>query len=76
MRGEYGSFDLPFTPKTIVDAGANIGMASIFYSHRYPAAKIIALEAEGSNFAALCKNVEPYQNIKIDSRCSLESGQV
>ena len=63
VRGEYGSFQLPFTPKTIVDAGANIGMASIFYTHRYPAAKIIALEAEASNFTALRKNVGPYQNI-------------
>src|ERR1017187_162770 len=41
VREEY-AFDLPCSPKTIVDAGANIGMASLFYAHRYPEARIIA----------------------------------
>lgn len=31
LRREY-AFDLPFTPRTIVDVGANVGMASIFYA--------------------------------------------
>ena len=59
---EY-AFDLPFSPKTIVDAGANIGTASIYFTHRYPGAKIIAIEAEASNFAVLSKNVRPYPAI-------------
>src|ERR1700730_14782321 len=39
VRGEY-AFDLPFFPRTIVDAGANIGMASIYIPYKYPQAKI------------------------------------
>jgi FkbM family methyltransferase len=62
LRREY-AFDLPFSPETIVDAGANIGMASIYFTHRYPEAKIIAIEAEASNFAVLAKNVSPYPAI-------------
>jgi FkbM family methyltransferase len=62
LRGEY-DFDLPFSPKAIVDAGANIGMASIYFVHRYPEAKIIAVEAEASNFAVLARNVKPYPAI-------------
>jgi len=61
-RGQY-AFDLPFSPRTIVDAGANIGMASIYFTHKYPEAKVIAIEAEASNFAALARNVRPYPAI-------------
>jgi len=59
LRGEY-AFDLPFSPRIILDAGANIGMASIYFTHRYPEARIIAVEAEASNFAVLERNVRPY----------------
>jgi FkbM family methyltransferase len=62
LRGQY-ALDLTFSPKTIVDAGANIGMASIYFTHRYPEAKIIAIEAEASNFAVLARNVRPYRAI-------------
>ena len=62
LRGEY-DFNLPSRPKTIVDVGANVGMASLFFTHKYPEAQIIAIEAEASNFAILSKNVKPYPNI-------------
>lgn len=58
-EGEY-FIDLPANPQIIVDAGANIGAASIYFSHRYPEARIIAIEAEASNFEVLQKNVRPY----------------
>jgi len=62
LREQY-AFDLPFLPKTIVDAGANIGTASIYFARKYPEAKVIAVEAEASNFAVLVKNVRPYPSI-------------
>jgi FkbM family methyltransferase len=62
LRGEY-DFDLPFSPKTIIDAGANIGMSSVYFAHKYPEAKVIAIEAEASNFALLAQNVRPYRNV-------------
>jgi FkbM family methyltransferase len=62
LRGQY-SFDLPFSPRTIVDAGANIGMTSIYLTHRYPEARIVAIEPEASNFAVLVRNVRPYPAI-------------
>jgi FkbM family methyltransferase len=62
MRGEY-DFDLPFQPKTIIDAGANIGVASIYFANKYPDAKIVAIEAEASNFDVLARNVKPYPSI-------------
>ena len=50
-------------PKVIVDAGANIGLASIFFANRYPDARIIAIEPEQSNFDLLKENVAPYANV-------------
>jgi FkbM family methyltransferase len=51
-------YRLPFDlmPRIIVDAGANIGAASIYFAKRYPTATILALEPEASNFALLRKN--------------------
>jgi len=50
-------------PKVIVDAGANIGLASLYFANKFPDAKIIAIEPEQSNFELLKKNTKPYQNI-------------
>src|ERR1700693_2033933 len=60
-----------------VDAGANIGMASIYFAHRYPEAKIIAIEPEASNFAVLARNVQPYPTIKpVHSAVWNQDGEV
>ena len=50
-------------PRTIVDAGANIGLASIYFANAFPASRIIAVEPEQENFALLEKNCEPYAEI-------------
>lgn len=52
-------YDLPLDapPRFIVDAGANAGYTSVFFAHRYPDARIVALEPEESNFSALLANV-------------------
>jgi FkbM family methyltransferase len=60
---QYELEGLTFSPATIVDAGAHIGIASILFARRYPLSKIIAIEPEPSNFALLLKNTSPYKNI-------------
>jgi FkbM family methyltransferase len=60
---QYELEGLTFSPTTIVDAGAHIGIASILFARRYPLSKIIAIEPEPSNFALLLKNTLPYKNI-------------
>jgi FkbM family methyltransferase len=62
LGGQY-ALDLPFRVQTIIDVGANIGMASLYYVQKYPDARIVAVEAEASNFAILTRNVKPYPNI-------------
>jgi FkbM family methyltransferase len=47
----------------IVDCGANIGYASIWFSIKYPQAIVYAVEPEPRNFAMLSRNVSAYANI-------------
>src|ERR1022692_1367843 len=66
-----------FSPGTIVDAGAHIGMASILFALKYPTARIIAVEPEPSNFAALVRNTAPYKTITpIQAALWREDGEV
>jgi FkbM family methyltransferase len=62
LEREY-DFELAAEPRVIVDAGANIGLASVWYANRYPRARIVALEPEPSNFRMLCVNVARYPAI-------------
>lgn len=62
-REEYG-IELAKRPATIVDAGANIGLASAYFASRYPEARILAIEPEAQNFELLLKNTAPYPNIQ------------
>lgn len=62
IKRDY-DFKVRKLPKTIVDAGANIGLASIYFANKFPEAKIIAIEPEASNFELLKKNIFPYKNI-------------
>lgn len=56
---------LPFVPKTIVDAGANIGLASVFFNLKYPNAEIVAIEIEKSNIAAIQQNTKHIQKYQL-----------
>jgi FkbM family methyltransferase len=55
-RREY-AVDMP-EPQLIVDAGAHIGLASVFFARRYPKATIVALEPDAQNFALLQRNTK------------------
>ena len=63
VEGEY-AFNLGFTPRLILDGGANVGYSSIFFSHQYPEAIILAIEPELENFRLLVNNTAAYKNIR------------
>jgi FkbM family methyltransferase len=76
IRRDY-DYPTSFSPRTIVDVGANCGMTSIFYARRYPDATIVAVEPEISNYTALTKNTRSYPNvIPIHAALWNEDGQV
>lgn len=61
---EY-DFDIEPPPAVIVDAGANIGIAAVYFANKYPGAKIFAIEPEAGNFRLLQQNAQPYSNITL-----------
>lgn len=62
IQEEY-KFKTDLKPKFIIDAGANIGLSSIFFSNQFPSAKILSIEVEKENYTVLVKNTESYPNI-------------
>jgi FkbM family methyltransferase len=70
-------FNVNTSPKTIIDAGANIGFVSIYFANKYPNAKIIAIEPEVNNFNLLKKNVKPYRTIiPVQAALWSENGEI
>lgn len=51
-------FDIQLeSPKFIIDGGANCGLAALYLSCRYPAARIIAVEPSAENCALCLRNI-------------------
>jgi FkbM family methyltransferase len=66
IRKDY-VFDYPRdfgSPRTIIDAGANIGLTSVFFANKYPEASIFAIEPEVDNFRLLVENTEQYEQVR------------
>ena len=59
------NIEINFQPKAIIDLGANVGFASVYFANRFPDAKIIALEPDSSNYSTALKNLEPYKNVSL-----------
>jgi FkbM family methyltransferase len=64
LDNEY-EFTLPVVPKIIIDAGANIGLASVYFANVFPHATIVAIEPDASNFKMLQKNLAAYPQVRI-----------
>lgn len=63
-QGIY-NFGLPPRASLIIDAGANIGLASVFFANRYSQATILAVEPSGPNVTLLRQNIAPYPHVTI-----------
>ena len=50
-------------PSVIINAGAHIGIASVWFAQKYPNAKIIAIEPDRDNYEMMRRNAENYKNV-------------
>jgi FkbM family methyltransferase len=57
INQEYAIASLPNDAHVIIDLGANIGLASLFFAEKYPYAHLIAIEPDPENFAMLTRNL-------------------
>jgi FkbM family methyltransferase len=55
---------LPAQVRTIVDAGANIGLTSVFFAQQYPSARIVAIEPAAENLRVFLRNLADYPNVR------------
>jgi FkbM family methyltransferase len=63
LEGDY-KLEISCDPSLILDGGANVGYASIFFANHYPHASILAVEPEPANFSTLLSNIQSYPQIK------------
>jgi len=59
----YHFFPQDFSPKVILDAGANVGYSAVWFASKFPNAKILAIEPEKSNFDLLKTNTASRSSI-------------
>lgn len=57
LAGEY-FFETADSRPVIVDCGANVGMAALYFKYLFPEARIVAFEANPSAFRLLQRNME------------------
>jgi FkbM family methyltransferase len=60
----------------IIDAGANIGVSTVFFALTFPTALIVAIEPEAGNFDLLLKNTEGLNVRCLKAALAAETGEV
>lgn len=77
LRNAYKSMLKSGKLPVIVDAGANIGLASIWFCNVFPEAKIIAIEPDKDNAVILRRNTSPHGQIEVrEAAIGAEAGYV
>ena len=54
----HQQYEVVADPAVIVDLGANVGFATLYFSRRYPEARIVAVEADPNTYSRLVQNVQ------------------
>ena len=77
LRNRYEAILSDGGAPIIVDAGANIGAASVWFNRIYPEARIVAVEPDPENAAMLRKNIGSLANVvALEAAIGAEAGFV
>lgn len=67
IDGEYnealGLIDSGMDSPKIIDAGSNVGFATVWFKQKIPGAVILAVEADKENYDCLCRNISMNQHL-------------
>ena len=63
-QGEFSKLKLDNT-KIIFDAGSNIGLSTVYFSHLFPSARIFSIEPEKGNLDIMKLNLEKLNNVTV-----------
>lgn len=58
-------YPINFQPKTIIDAGANIGLSALYFAQRFPEASIVGVEPDKNNFDIAVQNTKECKGVKL-----------
>ncbi len=79
----FGSHEYRFETRqrapSIIDAGAHVGVATAYFKHLYPGARVLALEANPVTFALLQRNVSHngFEDVRaIQAALAPEAGEI
>ncbi|MBF0463248.1 MAG: FkbM family methyltransferase, partial [Magnetococcales bacterium] len=67
FKGEFCEYRLPHNlqPSVILDAGANIGISTLYFKWMWPDAQVICCEASKNNLELLHRNTSHLHNVQI-----------
>lgn len=71
VLGQQYALNLPADSVFVIDAGANVGLASREFLKAFPQAQILAIEADPDNYEAAKRNLSGYE-----ARCTLINAAV
>lgn len=74
------SYNLPQlragTFRTVVDVGANVGLAALYFLEKYPVSRLICVEPEPANFQLLQHNMKGTAAVAVQAALSATNGTV
>ena len=74
---DYSLGVLTAAPRVILDVGANIGLAALYFRTRYPEAEIVAIEPDPETFAKLERNLGGDPRVRlVNAAVAAERGEL
>jgi FkbM family methyltransferase len=74
VEQEYGGVEATTDVRFILDCGANVGLASVYFLNRFTQAKVLAIEPDPENVVICRQNLEPYGSRAIVIQGGVWSG--